>query len=179
MHIARLATNEGFIHFDFSAQLAAALLALLSKADAVEQKPRGLLGDAQRPSDFATTDPVLGVLEHPHCRKPLVQTDGGIFHDGANLHGELAARVPDAALPAKLVGKEPDRGATATRADHAILPFRAARHEVFQAVTWIGKITDRFQEGLGFVKGFHTSSVPQNRVLVKYIFALIWPTLMF
>jgi hypothetical protein len=28
---------------------------------------------------------------------------------------------------------------------------------------------------LGFVKGFHTSSLPQNRVLVNYIFAQIRP----
>ena len=171
MHVPGLTADEGFIHFDFPAQLTAALLALLSKADAVEQKPRGLLGDAQRPRDFATTDPVFRVLKHPHCRKPLIQADGGIFHDGSDLHGELAALVPDAALPSQLVGQEPNRGATATRADYAVFPFWAARHEVLQAVPWVGKVADRFQEGLGFVKGFHTSSVPQNRVLVKYIFA--------
>src|ERR1022692_464178 len=174
VHVARLAADEGFVYFNLTAQLTAALFALLSKPDAVEQKPCGLLGDTERPRDFATADTVLCVLKHPHCRKPLVQTDGGIFHDGADLDGELAARVPNAALPAKLVGKEPDRSATAARADHAILPFRATRHEVIQAVRRFGKIADRFQQGLGFVKGFHTSSVPQNRVLVKYIFALFW-----
>jgi hypothetical protein len=28
-------------------------------------------------------------------------------------------------------------------------------------------------EGFGFVGGFHTSIVPHNRVLVKYIFAAV------
>jgi hypothetical protein len=32
-------------------------------------------------------------------------------------------------------------------------------------------VADCFHQGLGFVKGFHTSSVPQNHVLVNYIIA--------
>lgn len=171
VHIAGLPADEGFIYFDFPAQLAAALFTLLSKPDAVEQKPRGLLGYTERPRDFTTANTVLCVLKHPHGRKPFVQADGGIFHDSPNLNGELAARVPDAALPTKLVSKEPDRSATATRADNAVLPFGATGHEVFQAVPRIGKVADCFHQGLGFVKGFHTSSVPQNHVLVNYIIA--------
>jgi hypothetical protein len=105
VHIAGFAADEGFVNFDFPAQLPAALLALLSKADAMEQKPSGLLGDAERPRYLATADTVLRVLKHPHCRKPFVQSDWGIFHDGPNLHGELAARVPNAALPPHLVSQ--------------------------------------------------------------------------
>src|ERR1039457_5056503 len=103
MHVTRFAADEGFVYFNFPAQLTAALFALLSKADTMKQEPCGLLSNAERPRYLATTDTVLGILKHPHCRKPLVQADGGIFHDGSNLDGELAPRIPNAALPAKLV----------------------------------------------------------------------------
>jgi hypothetical protein len=138
----------------------------------MQEKPRSLLSDTERPRYFATADAGLGVSKHPHGRKPLVQTYRRVFHDGAYLNRELAARMPDAALPTYLVSQKPELGATATRAYNAVLPFRAARYNVVQAVGRIRKVADGFQQGLGFVKGFHTSSLPQKRVLVKYICAL-------
>ena len=35
---------------------------------------------------------------HPHCRKPLVQTERGVFEDCPDLDGELSLRVPSPAL---------------------------------------------------------------------------------
>ena len=39
--------------------------------------------------NFPRTDTVLGVDDHPHRAKPLVQTNGRILKDRALLDGEL------------------------------------------------------------------------------------------
>ncbi len=43
--------------------------------------------------NLVTADTVLAVGDHPHCGQPLVQTDRRIFHDGADLDGELTLRM--------------------------------------------------------------------------------------
>jgi hypothetical protein len=48
---------------------------------------------------FSGRDGVAVVAEHPHCRKPLIQPESGVFHDRAYLDGELATFVLKAALP--------------------------------------------------------------------------------
>jgi len=172
VHVTRFSTDKSLINLYFPAQLAAALFTLLGKPDAMEQKPCGLLGDTERTRYFTTANAILRVLKHPHSRKPFIQTDRGVFHDGSNLDGKLTARMSDAALPAQLVSKETYLGTAATWAYNAVFPLRTTRHEIGQAIGWIGKVADGFQQGLWFVKGFHISSLPQNRVLVKYIFTL-------
>jgi len=172
VHVTGLATDKSLVYFHLTCELAT-LFSLLGKSDAVEQEPSGLLGYSERPRDLATADAILGVLQHPDGRKPFVKADRRVFHDGADLDGELPLRVADATLPAQLVLEKADRGAAADRADNALLPFGATGYEVSQAIRRIGEVENRFLEGLGFVGAFHTSIVPQIRVLVKYIFALI------
>ena len=176
VHVPSFAADKGFIYFD--AALAAhlsALLALLSKPDSVHQEPRGFLSHAQCPRHFATADPVLRVLEHPNSWKPLVETDGRVFHDGSDLHGKLSSRMAGAALPAQLIFEEANAGTPATRADYALLPLGAPGHKVVKTVLLIGKVHDGFLKGLGFVSGFHTTILTQNGVLRKYIMPNLAP----
>src|ERR1039458_6061086 len=172
VHVAGLASDEGFVYFNLPAQFSAAL-ALLRESDPVQEEPCGFLSHAERPCDFTTADAVLAVQNHPGCGKPLIQTNGGILHDGSDLHGKLALVMSIAALPPQLILEETDLGATADRAHNAVIPFRPPRHKVVQAVLGNSKEDDCFLEGLGFAWAFHTSIMPQNRVLVKYIFASI------
>jgi len=137
----------------------------------VKQKPRGFLGDTKRACDFATADSVLGVLEHPNCRKPLFETDGRVLHDGSDLDGKLPPWMASAALPTQLIFEEAYAGTPATRADHTFLPFGTAGHEVVKTVLLIREVNDGFLEGLGFVSGLHTTILTQNCVLLKYIIA--------
>ena len=130
------------------------------------------LSNTQRPRDFATTDSILGVLKHPHCGKPLIQTDRGVFHDGSDLNGELPPGVVNAALPPKLVFQEAGDLRPTGRANNPVLPFGPTGNKIVQAVLSIREMQDGFLEGLGFVEGFHTSSLTQNLGLVKYIIAL-------
>lgn len=171
VHVAGFAADEGFVYFDFAGDFAACL-ALLCKSDPMQKEPCGLLGDAKRPRNFTTADAILAVQNHPGCRKPFIQADGGVLHDGSNFDRELPLGVPVATLPAQLIFKEANLEASTLRAYRSILPFGAALHEVRQAVLGIREIYDSFLKGLGFVTGFHTSSLPQKRVLVKYICAL-------
>src|ERR1022692_308693 len=66
VHVSRLTAHEGFINFDFAADLAAVVLILHCGPNPMVQEPRGFLGDADGPPDFATTDSVLGVHNLPH-----------------------------------------------------------------------------------------------------------------
>jgi hypothetical protein len=76
-----------------------------------------------------------------------------------------------AALPAELIPEEPNLGTPALRTYDAVRP--QARNKVVQTVLRIGEVNDCFLKAFGFVGGFHTSSLPENRVLRKYIIALI------
>jgi hypothetical protein len=172
VHIAGFSTDEGFIHFDVTGEFAA-VLALLGQTDAVKQEPSGFLSGTQRASDLATTDAVLAVLKHPDCREPLIKADRRVFHDGADLHGELPLGMPDAALPAELLFQKAHSNTPADRANNPVLPFGTASDKVVQAVLGIREVDDCFLEGLWFVGAFHTSIVPQNRVLGKYIFTAV------
>ena len=140
-------------------------------ADPVEHEPRGFLSDTKRPRDFATTDAVLAIENHPSCGEPLLKADGGIFHDGSDLDGELPLRMAVAALPAQLIFQETDPITTASRTGYAVRPLRPTEHKIFQAVLRNREVQDCFLKGLWFVEGFHTSSLPQLRVLVKDIIA--------
>jgi hypothetical protein len=172
MHIARLAADEGLIHFYLAAQLAA-VLALMSEAHAVEHEPRGFLRNIERASYFVAADTVLSVRDEPNARKPLVETQGRILKDRTDLDRELALRMPCAALPSELILKEAYFGTAAGGAYHAIRPFWTARDEIVQAVLRESKVQDCFLERLRVLfNDFHVPSVRWNRGLVKYIIAL-------
>lgn len=49
---------------------------------------RSFWGDAQCAASLVRTDTVLCVGNHPDSGKPLVQTDGAIFHDSPDLDRE-------------------------------------------------------------------------------------------
>ena len=55
----------------------------------MENKPCGLLSDAQVTRYFVGANSVLAVHQHPKRGKPLVEGDRGIFKDCAHLDGEL------------------------------------------------------------------------------------------
>lgn len=169
VHISRFAADEGFIHFHF-----AAVLPLLREPDSMEQEPRALLGDAKSAGDFTTADAVPAVQNHPGRREPFVQTNWGILHDGSYLDRELPEWMTVAALPTHLILEEANASTSTPRAAHAVFPLWPSRHEIVKAIRLDREISDRFQQSLGFVEGFHTSIVFQNHVLVNYIITLIW-----
>src|SRR5208337_1328916 len=72
VHVARFSADEALIDFDFAREFAA-MLSLLSKADAMQHEPRGFLSHPKRFRNFATANTVLAVEYQPHCRKPLIQ----------------------------------------------------------------------------------------------------------
>jgi len=114
-------------------------------------------------------------MEQPYSREPRVQAERRIFKDRPDLYGKLTPGMPDAALPAQLIRQEANLRATATRADDAVFPFGPMRYEVVQAVLLVREVNDCFLKGLGFVlAAFHTSILPRNGVLVKYIFTQLW-----
>ena len=143
----------------------------------MEHEPCGLLSDAKCPCDFATADTVFAVEDEPHCREPFVQAERRLLEDGSNLDRELPLRMPHAALPAQLILQESELGATAGWAGGDTVRENT-RNEIVQAVFRVGKVNDRFFKSPWFL-AFHTSSVLERRVLVKYIFALFYPHLDF
>src|SRR5665213_1139572 len=175
MHVSGLTADHGFVGFDFLTRAThlATILALLSKSDPMEHEPRRLLGNVQGPGNLATGNTVLAVVDKPHSRKPFIQTDGAVLEGGNDLDGELASRMPHAALPAQLILEEAYRSAATSRADHAVFPLGATSYEVVKAVLGIREVKDCFLKALWFVAAFHTSILPQKFVLRKYIFTRI------
>lgn len=157
VHIASLLANERFIHFDTIATTAklAAMLSLLGQSDPVKHKPSGLLGDSQGSVNLTTRDAVFGVQDEPHCREPLIQTNWGVFENGSYFNGELAFRVPDAALPAQLIIEEANSGTTADGAYNAVGPLGTTSNEVVKTVLLVREVNDGFLQCLGVVGGFH------------------------
>ena len=172
VHVAGKSTDESFVNFDFAGQFGNASF-LKGKPDAVKHEPRAFLGYADGPANLMAGYSVLAVLNHPHCGEPLIEAKGGILKDGSNLDGKLAPGMPDAALPSQLVLEKANLGASADRADNAILPFGAAHDEVFEAVRGAREKGNCLLQGLGFVVRlvFHAQIIPRIPVLVNYIIA--------
>src|SRR5205814_3612881 len=84
VHVACFATDVGFIHFNVAADLAASLI-LHGEPNSMEHEPCGLLSHANRARQFVAADPVLRIGDEPHGDEPLVEADGAVFHDGADL----------------------------------------------------------------------------------------------
>jgi hypothetical protein len=59
-HVSRLATDEGFIRLNLPGQLVTRSHAQ-REPDAVIHEPCGLLGDMERPPDFATANAILAI----------------------------------------------------------------------------------------------------------------------
>jgi|ERR1700733_15679810 len=74
MHVLNLATYEGFIGFDFIAQLGGMIVAQC-QPDAMEHEPSRLLTDTGGPVKFVGTRAILAIGQHPHGHEPLVECD--------------------------------------------------------------------------------------------------------
>jgi hypothetical protein len=159
VHIPRLAADEGFVALNFTTELAAEVLVLHGKADAVEHKPCGLLGNAKRPVKFPRGNAVAVAGDHPHGREPLVQTERGILKDGPNLDGELGQRVTGAALPYATGSDKSDVRGAATGANHHTIRPTACR-KVVDAVVGVRKVLNRLDQSLwGGVCAVHISTL--------------------
>lgn len=125
MHVARLASDEGFVHFDSAAtgdtnlQHRAILHGL---ADTMEHEPCRFLSDAQSAGKFTGTNTVFCGANDPDGRKPFLQSKRRILKDGSDLRGELAFRMCALALPFLLVGKPRHISPSASGASDAIGP---------------------------------------------------------
>ena len=103
MHVARLAADEGLVHFDVAFQQPFKRTGVQRHANAVPHEPGGFLGDAEGAVYFVATDAVLGVDSHPDRRQPLVEPQGRFLEDGADADTELPTRMILSALPTLLV----------------------------------------------------------------------------
>src|SRR2546430_6367653 len=121
VHDLGLAADEGLIGLDRAFHLRPGP-SPHREPDTVQHEPAGFLRDAKRPRQLVGADAVLAIGEHPQRGEPLVQPDGAILKDRAELHRELpptVAALPDAA------GLEGTRGGRfAGRAKGAPLPNR-------------------------------------------------------
>lgn len=157
VHVARLATDEGFVRFDLAGQLVDGSHAE-SVPDAVIHEPRCFLRYADGPVNLVGRHAIFAVHILPHGHQPLCQRQRGILENGPGLGGELPVIVAGAALPAVVLLKERDVLGTAPWAFNAIGP--AARYKVFAAVIAVGKMLDRLLKGVEY--RFHDSIVPMG-----------------
>jgi hypothetical protein len=98
VHEPGTATDEGFVHLNLTLKPLGKGLGLHRQPDTVEHEPRGLLGHSKGAVQLVATDPVLGVDQQPDRGEPLVQPNGGVLEDRAQLDGELllaALALPD------------------------------------------------------------------------------------
>ena len=117
VHVASLAADEGFVNFDFSAELAEVLI-LQGQTNAMEHEPCGLLSYAEIAGEFTTADSVLAVGEQPQSGEPLIEANGGIlaklptFTENSRLEMMLGA-LPSATSGIELANlAEPQVGQT-------------------------------------------------------------------
>src|SRR5205807_3500023 len=82
VHVSSLSADESFIHFNVASKLANGAV-LNRKADSVEHKPSGLLRDPESATQFAGTNAVLRVDDHPKGRKPFVKAKRAFLKNGS------------------------------------------------------------------------------------------------
>src|SRR5271157_1045332 len=152
VHVAGFSADESFVGFDFAAvtaELASKVLILHRKPDAVKHEPCRLLGDLHITGDLVATDSVLAISDEPSCGEPLIQTDGGVLHDGSNLDGELALEMMTGALPHAASGVEFHALRTASGAGNDTVG-PAPDYQIINAIVGIRKVLDGFLEALWF-----------------------------
>ena len=169
VHVPGLTSDEGFIYFDFPAQLIEGPI-LHRKPDAVKHEPCGLLGDAKPAMDFIAAHTVFAVDDEPCGREPLFQWQGGVLEDRPGFQGKRWLRVPHVAFPNARLGKPSNPLGAALGTFHdAIRP--AQLHHELAAVLEIGEVQNRVSECDFAV---HDSSLAQKLRYVKYIIAQVW-----
>jgi hypothetical protein len=135
-HIASLATDESFVNFNFTTEHFSGTHTK-RKTNPVIHEPRRFLRHADSAVNFIRAYAVLAIHNLPHCRKPLVKTNWGIFKDGTRLESELPTIMMTRALPAVVLRLKHNALATAVGADHNISP--TTRYQVFAAIVRLAK----------------------------------------
>ena len=171
VHVTGLAADEGFVYFDFTAELATVVV-LMGQTYAMEHEPSGLLSNPKCATYFVAGDAVLAIGDEPNTGQPFIKTERGVFKDRTDLDGKLTLRMARRALPAELIFQEAYLRTSAGRASYAIGP--TADNDVVQAVLGNGEKGDCFLKCLRSV-GFHNSIVTDLVGLVKYIFTIFDP----
>jgi len=145
VHIASLATNEGFVYFHAAAVRSAQLhkrAGLHGFADAVRHEPSCLLSHADRAGNFAGAYTVLARANHPSGGEPLIHAECGVFKDASNLDAELLAGVLSLALPKATGGDVAHFLAPAGGTFNTIRP--APRSKEIGGVVEIAEVDDSF-----------------------------------
>lgn len=106
---------------------------------------------------------VLATGLHPDSHEPLIETECGVFHDGANLDAELRLGVTAPTLPQAAGSDIPNVLRSAGGTHNSVLPFPAVRHEVADAIVGIVEVYNRLPECLWFALYFaHTSTLTEK-----------------
>ncbi len=114
----------------------------------MEHEPCGFLADADGARQFIAADPVLRIGNQPHGEQPLVEADGAVLHDGADLDRELPLRVLFGAFPQAASRNERHPfGATGRATDRTPLP--AQFHHFREAGVRVREVDHGFLEGAG------------------------------
>lgn len=163
VHESRRTADEGFVCLDLGARAAefGDGLNLERQPQTMHHEPCGLLSDASGAVNFPRANTVLAVSHHPHCGKPLIETDGAILEDGSNLHRELAFRMASLALPDAASGNIAHVRTATGGAGDSIAP--ASGHKVRDAIIGLGEVLHRLHECFGFVRFvFHAPRLQGN-----------------
>src|ERR1041385_3954623 len=143
MHVTCFAADESFIDFNFAARTAELYegTALDCKPDAMQHEPSGFLSDAQSAMNFIGANAILAANEQPHCGKPFLKRNRGIFKDGSDLQRKLLlGMVAIAAVHTRFL-KVANFFRAAIRAAHFSVRPANRNHEL-TAVFVVGKELD-------------------------------------
>jgi hypothetical protein len=151
VHIAGKSADEGFIDFNFAAQLSAIII-LKCEPDAVHHEPRGFLSHAKPASYFITANSILAASQHPNSGKPLVESNRRVLKYCSDFDGELPFRVMTRALP-HVAGRIEFHFLRATSwAGHTFGP--TLRRKVLKAIRWAREVYHSILKGSWFAHDF-------------------------
>ena len=170
VHVSGFAADEGLINLDLSAELIESAL-LHGETNAMEHKPRGLLGNTESAMDLITADTVFATNNQPCGSEPFFKWDRRVFEDRPSLQREGRTFVFRVALPDAIFGEVGNVARPALRALHDAISPPQRSHKL-AAVFEIGEPEDRVSKGIW---GFHASSMRPITWKVKYIITLICP----
>lgn len=142
VHESGRATYERFVGFNSFAWATQLFKRsrLHCESDSVHQEPSGFLSDPKSAVDFIGADTVLGSTYHPDGRKPLVEADRGIFHQGSELDRKHLLALFVLALPRSASRNECVLVRATARASDPIRP--AKRDHKAQRVVRIVEVYD-------------------------------------
>lgn len=169
VHIASLAADEGFIHFNLCAPPAEFYkgLRLHRKANPLQHEPCAFLSDAEGAMHLVTTDSIFCVHQKPHGGKPLLQRDWRVLKNRTHLEGELLFWVVAvAAIHSRFFEIGHFLAAAIGTADDTVRPADFDHESA--AILVISEVLDSFLECSRFVHNVrivarHVAFVKNNR----------------